>query len=260
MTGHEHLGEGDAAETRGPQQHVTTTALLREGVQNVRVHPEALFVLVLSGVLVAGIDWVTLHAAVPTTGYEGVQTGEITVAFGVVVRVFSRAHVSPPALVGLKPAWLAWAVGLQAAKVVVVAGGAVYALARLLDVTPTAAVTVRYAVVVAALTLFPWNVTFEGASVIIGIPLMIVFTVVLVRLFALPGLLVEGVSIRAALGRSWDRTSGHGWALFGTVLIVGLCNHLLVSTPVAGPVGSGVAAALHAGTVVAFLRRTSVSE
>ncbi|MCU4802324.1 hypothetical protein OB920_18260 [Halobacteria archaeon HArc-gm2] len=257
MTGHEHHGRDHTDESHEAIRRVTTTALLREGVRNVRAHPEALVALVLSGALVAGIDWVTLHGAVPTTGYEGVQTGEITVAFGVVVQAFSRASVSPLTLVGLKPAWFAWAVGLQVAKVAVGAGGAVYALARLRNVEPTAAIAVRYAVVVAALTLFPWDVTFEGGSMIIGIPLIIAFTVVLVRLFALPGLLVDGLSITAALRRSWGRTAGHGLALFGTVLLVGLFNHLLTSVPVVGPVGSGVAAALHAGAVVVFLRRTS---
>lgn len=238
------------------KQPISAGALLSEAFRRLRTTPTAALALVVAGVVLTGIDWLRLHDPVPTVGFDGVQNGTFSVAFGVVVTVLSRANVPPSALVGMKTRWLAWTVGLELLAFVAVVGAGAYALSRLLDVPLTASAVAQYAGVVALLKLAFGNANFEGEAIVLAIPLLVVAFAVAVRLFAFPGLLVAGHPVGSALRRSWHRTAGFGWALVGVVVVVGGLNHLLASVPVVGPLGSALVGAVHAGAVAAFLRRT----
>jgi hypothetical protein len=253
-----------AVEASGPvsssSPRFSTAAVLSGARDRLAAHPRALVACLLAGLVVAGVDWLLLHDAVPTVRYEGIEQGRIAATFRVVVAVESRARVPPSALLNLTPRWLAWTVGLVLAEYLAVVAASVYALAALLEVDLTAPAVLRYGALVAALWLGAGRITFEGGAVLFGLPLLIGFFVVAVRLVPLPGRVIRGDSIRAALGWSWRRARGHGWALFGVVLVVGVANHLLTSVPVVGPVGSGAVAALHAGVVATVCRRLAVAE
>jgi membrane-anchored glycerophosphoryl diester phosphodiesterase (GDPDase) len=110
----------------------------------------------------------------------------------------------------------------------------------------------RYAAVFGAIALASAEVT---AGLLLGLPLVVLFLALLVRLLAFPAYLVGGRSITGALRRSWASTAGHAWPLAGVVVLVGFANHALSSLPLVGPVGSALAAALQVGVVAAFVRR-----
>lgn len=248
-------GDG-ASDISGTDHSLSTTALLSGARRRIRTNPSAILALLVAGIVVVGIDWLSLHDPIPTTGFRGIQEGHLTVSFGIVITVLSRATVPLSSLVGLKLPWLAWAVGLKFLKFVVVTGAGAYALARLLDVPLTASGTLRYAAAVALLHFGIGRLNFEGEAVLLAVPLFIVAFILLVRLFALPGLLVAGSPMWLALRRSWRLSKGYGWSLFGVILLVGVLNHLLASAPIAGPLGSALVGVLHAGTVADFVRRT----
>ncbi|WP_135825782.1 hypothetical protein [Halorussus ruber] len=235
---------------------LSTTGLLADARDRLAANPAASVALLLAGALVAGADWYLLRSPVPTAGYEGIQDGRVTVAFEFVVSVVSRATVPPSALLHLKSRWLATAVGLELVAFLAVVAASAFALSRLLETRLTLPALARYGLVAALLGVGVGRVDFEGGAVLIGIPLIVAFLVVTVRLVPFPGRLVLGESVGTALRRSWTETRGHGWSLFGVVLVVGLANHLLASAPLAGPVGSGAMAAVHAGVVAAVIRRT----
>lgn len=219
-------------------------------------HPRAVLALLLAGSVVTGIDWLRLRDPVPSVGFNGILEGHFTVLFNSVISVFSRATVPVSALIGLKPQWLAWAIGLKLLGFVVIVGAGAYALSRLLQVPLTTTVTLRYAGIVVLVRFWP-NFTIDSGmvmTILIGVPLLAVSLFLLVRLFAFPGLLIAGNSVGSALRRSWRRTKGHGWSLCAVIILLGILNQLLTSMPVIGPLGSAVVAVFHTGTIADFLR------
>lgn len=236
---------------------LSVATLLAEAYRRVRANPSVVAALLVAGIVVAGVDWLCLHDAVPTIGFSGIQEGNLAVSFGIVVTVLSRATTPLSALVGLKLGWLAWVVGLWLLEFVAVAGAGAYALARLLDTRLTIAAILRYAGVLALLRVSP-EIHFEGALILLAVVLLPLVFFLFVRLFALPGLLVAGHPVGAALRRSWHRGRGYGWSLFGVVLVVGLLNHLLTSVPMVGSLGSALVGVLHAGAVAAFLHQSEI--
>lgn len=230
----------------------STIALVTGAYRRLRTTPRALIAMVLAGLVVTGIDWLRLHDPIPTIGYVGIQEGHVAVLLSLPVTVFSRASVSLSALVGLKPQWLAWAVGLELLGFIVVVGATAYALARLLGTPLTTAAVVRYAALLGFFQFGP-RIQLESAGLFVAIPVFIIWVFVLVHLFALPGLLIVGAPIRAALQHSWWRTTGHGWSLAAVIGLLGLLSHLGMSVPLIGPLGSALIASLHAGTIAVFL-------
>lgn len=265
-TPHDHRHEGDTAPAHEPGDGSdggrpdTTSAILGRARTRLVAHPRAFLALVLAGVVVAGIDWVQFHDAVPTIAYQGVQEGQLSATFRVVVAPESRATVPAGAFLHLRPAWLARTVGLVLAKYLAVVFASGYALANLLDVDLDATALARYGAVVAVLWIGFARFTFEGGAILFGLPLLVAFLYVAVRLVPLPARLLRGESVRTALGRSWAQSYGHGWALLGVVLVVGVANHLVTSVPVVGPVGSGAVAAVHAAAAVAVCEAWPVSD
>jgi hypothetical protein len=252
---HQPHESDERADDTTDSSSLSTATLFAGALRRIRAHPRAILALLIAGSVVTGIDWLRLHDPIPSIGYRGIQEGHLSVLFGVVVTVFSRVTVPLSALVGLKPQWFAWAIGLKLLGFVVVAGAGAYALSRLLQVPLTTAATLRYAGVVAFLQVGPGNIQFTGGGLLLAIPLLVLVLFLFLRLFALPGLLVAGYSITSALRQSWRRTKGHGRSLFAVVVLLGILNHLLLSVPVVGPLGSAVVAVLHAGTVAVFLHR-----
>jgi hypothetical protein len=230
----------------------SVTTIFAGALRRIRTNPRVILALLIAGVVISGVDWLRLHDPIPSIGYRGIQEGHLSVLLGIVITVFSRVTVPLSALVGLKPQWFAWAIGLKLLGFAVVTGAGAYALSRLLQTPLTTAATLRYAGVVVFLHLGPENIQFEGGGLLLAIPLLVLFFFLALRLFALPGLLVTGYSLTSALQQSWRRTKGHSRSLFAVIILLGILNHLLLSVPVVGPLGSAVVAVLHVGTVAAF--------
>ncbi len=222
--------------------------------------PSAALALVIAGVIISGIDWLQLHDPIPTVGFSGVQEGDFSISYGIVITILSRANVPLSALVDLKTQWLAWAIGLEALGLLVIIGAGAFALARLLNVPLTSTAVIRYAVVVTLFQVATGDIQFEGGSAVLFVPVAILLFVLAVHLFPLPGLLIAGYPIRSALRQSWDLVAGNGWTLFGVIVVVGGLNHLLASIPIIGAMGSALAGVLHAGTVAVFLREMDLTE
>lgn len=248
--------DGSESEDRG----LSTAGLLTDARRRLQENLPALFALLAAGVVVAGTDWLLRRDPVPTVGYTGVLDGRFSVTIGVVVRVISDAGTPLSALIGLRPRWLAWTIGLELPAFLVVSGAGAYALARLLGVDLTRTAVLRYVAVAAVLRLASVSFDLVGGAVVLAVVLIPLAFIFLVRLFAVPGFLIAGHSIPGAFRDSWHRTRGHGWALLGVVFLIGLLNHLLASIPIVGPVGSAFAGALHAGGVAAFLRQIGEDE
>lgn len=234
---------------------VTAPALLTGALSRLQARPDVPVVLVLAGVVVAGTDWLLARSPVPVTEYDRFQTGDVNVAFEVLVSVLPQNALRPSALLHLQPRWLLVTVGLELFAFVTVVLGCTYALATMLETDLSVGIVARYGLLLAALRIGAPRATFTGGSILIGIPLLAAVLYLIVSLVPLPGRLVLGESLPTALRRSWARTDGYRWSLLGVVLVLGLTNDLLASLSVVSPVGSALVAAVHAGVVATFLAR-----
>lgn len=249
-----------ASDISDPDGSLSAAALFGGARHRIRTNPSAILALLVAGGIVVGLDWLALHDPIPTTGFREIQDGHLTVSFGIVITVLSRVTLPLASLISLKFAWFVWAVGLRLLEFIAVTGAGAYALARLLHVSLTVSALGRYAGAVALVTFGIGRFHFEGGSILLAIPLLVVTFILFVRLFAFPGLLIAGSPMWPALQESWVLARGHGWSLFGVILLVGVLNHLLASVPIAGPLGSAFVGVIHAGTVAVFLRRTEIRD
>jgi len=235
-----------------PRAPASTSSLLTDAGRLLRANPRVFAGFVLAGVVVTVVDALRRGDPVPTVGFVGLLDGDISVTFGLVARITPHASTPLSALASLRTPWLLWTAGLELLRTGAVVGAGVYGFARLLETTPSPATVLRYLVVFWGLALL----SFEAdVGLLLGIPLLILFFAVLVRLVAFPALLVSGSSITGALSQSWYRTAGDGWALFGVVFVVGSANHALASVPTVGPVGSALAAAVQVAAVAGYVDR-----
>ncbi len=154
--------------------------------RRLRTIPRVLAVLVLAGLVMTGIGWLRLYDPIPTGGYVGIQGGRFSVLFNPPVMMYTHTNTLFSSLVGLKPQWFAWAIGLELLEVIVVAWSSAYVLARLLQKPLTTAAAVRYTGLVAVFH-FGLGIHIEGAGLLVAIPAFLIWMFVLVRLFASQG-------------------------------------------------------------------------
>ncbi|WP_436912114.1 hypothetical protein [Halosimplex marinum] len=254
-------GETDGGYPTGPavdrddRAPLTGTGLIREGAVRLRRHPSVLLAMLLAGLAVAVVDWVRLVDPVPVAAFEGITAGRVTVHYGIMVSVPADVTTPPAALAGLKPGWLVWVAALELFRAAALAAAGVYAFVTLLDADPDRAAVARYGLAFGAFALLRAFAPAGEVPLLVGLPFVALYFYVVAHLVALPALLVEGVSIPGAVGRSWRLATGHGWALAGVVLVLGLATYLAASAPVGGPVLASAVAAVQVGTVAAFVRR-----
>ncbi|MEF8830009.1 MAG: hypothetical protein V5A23_00540 [Halobacteriales archaeon] len=241
-----------------PDSRLTTAGVLGGARRRLEADPAAALALVLAGGAVAVLDLIGRASPVPTDAYAGIGQFEVSINLTPAVTVISGETVSLAGLVAVDPAWAAAGAGLALLEVAVVTAAAVPALGRLLDVDPSPAAAVRYGLLVAVLRYGFFEVNFSGLAVVVGVPLLVAYFFVIVRLVPLAGRLVLGEDFATAAGRSWASARGHGWALIGVVAILGFTNHVLASIPLVGVVGSGAIAAIHAGVVAEVVERLPV--
>ena len=100
------------------------------------------------------------------------------------------------------------------------------------------------------------EIEFTNGGLIFGIPLLVLWAVVLVRLFLLPVCLVDGHGLIAAVRESVRLSRGIGWTIFGLIVLIGLGTSLVGSIPtVSGILSAALFAPLHAISAVVLYER-----
>jgi membrane-anchored glycerophosphoryl diester phosphodiesterase (GDPDase) len=80
----------------------------------------------------------------------------------------------------------------------------------------------------------------QNMPVVVGLPVLAGWLYLLVRLFAVPGLIVTGRAVTDAVHRSWRLTEGRGWQLLSVIVALGLGNAVFATFAVVGPALSTV--------------------
>jgi hypothetical protein len=103
-----------------------------------------------------------------------------------------------------------------------------------------------------------WSIVLVGVlsalAIALGFVLLIVpgFIVLTFLSCSIPTLVIEDRRGREALRRSWDLVRGHGWHVFGTIIVAALLNGV-VSSLLTAPFGDNWAARSIVGAVVAAI-------
>ena len=138
--------------------------------------------------------------------------------------------------------------------------GIVELLAWVLDTDRRAGAGYRYGAVLAGVQFLPgWlgAVDITVGNLLVGLVAIGLFSVVAVRLYLLPGLVVAGRPVWTALAESRRRSFGVGWTLYGLIVVFGLGSWALALVPVAGGFLSTVLVApAQAVSIGVILRQT----
>lgn len=229
---------GEGHENDGP----TVRGLLAATGTLLRRRPALAAPFLLVGLLAAAGDLWRLADSVATVPQTTTQRGFLHVVLQPTPAPISAVGTRLPTVVGLRTEPLLGVLAADGLPVVAAAAATVVVLARspgtatgdrslgrLLAVGVPALVAYQLATLAAfqvvARVWPPGLLSFLATVVVLY---------VLVRLWLVPATVVT-VGPRAALGRSLALTRGHGWTLFGLVLLVGVGANLLVSVPVLLP-------------------------
>ncbi|NGM68090.1 hypothetical protein G6M89_03525 [Natronolimnobius sp. AArcel1] len=240
--------------------------MVSRSLARLRRDPFLLVPFALAGVVLAILDFLHRGDPVPAIEHGGLGEHTVNVEYAGYPTGLRQATVPLESLLGLELPYLLW-------------GGGLYVLG-LLAVTVAGAVTIRRALtgetsidIDAVTSLFGFVVAMDllqralgsvdllqGMGLLLGIPVLVLYFYVMVRLFVTPGLLVAGWGPRAAIRGSDRLTTGAGWSIAGVVVLLGVAAWLLGSVPAIGAFPStAVVAPIHAVAIVSVLERKNVA-
>ncbi|MDQ2050679.1 hypothetical protein RBH26_09280 [Natronolimnohabitans sp. A-GB9] len=241
---------------------------LTAAIGRLRRDPSLLVPYLAVGFLFAVLDWVRRRDPLPALEFEslGANNGiSVTVEFVGYPTGVPQTSVLLESFVGLRLGYLAWGIVSYVLPLLAVAGAGAYVLDRAIGVDRRSetdswvgSITPLFGFVLAMDLLQRLLGSIELLqSLLFGLLALVIYFFVLIRLFAVPGLLVAGYAPGEALRVSNRLTHGRGWRLFGVVLVLGLAAWLLASVPapVVGTVlSTALVAPVHAVAIAVVLR------
>lgn len=247
----------EAVRTRDTDPRVLTASLAE-----LRHNPRLFLPFLLAGLVVSAINAIHRIDPIPTRHVETILEGNINVAFvGYPAGYRSSSLVLEPVL-GLRLPYLLWGLGSYVLSLTVLSVAGVLVISRVVDVEPTIDSWVGFGALVFAFDLVDRTLgsinALQEMGLLFGIPILVIWFLVLIRLFATPGLVVQGRSFGAAIYDSRRITRGHSGGIFVLILVIGLGNAVLGAIPLAGTVlSTTLIGTLHASIIGVFSRQAS---
>ncbi len=241
------------------QPHVLSSAFSRLSRNPVLFVP-----FLLAGLVLTFADWHRRHNPIPTLERpHPLENGiDITLEFaGYPTGVPQTTHPFE-SLLGLEPLYLLYGLGLFLAPLAVVTVAGVLTMGWAMERSPdswAAAGTRLFGFVFGIDLVFRFLDSSEivESMGLFGLIPLVFFLFLLVRFFAVPGALVAGHSIPAAVAESSRLTTGRGWSVFGLILLFGLSGWALATVPTVGTLlTTALIAPVHALTIVTLRERT----
>ncbi|MEY7848782.1 hypothetical protein AB7C87_06205 [Natrarchaeobius sp. A-rgal3] len=229
------------------------------GLEMLRDDPWLFVPFLVAGLVLSAVDALRLMDPIPVLerGAPGTGNLDIQIEFVGYPAGVPQTMVRFESLVGLEIPYLVWGAGLYAVALLVVVAAGVLTINRAMDGEAGLAGFVSllgFALGVDLVNRGLGSIDLLQGMGLFGLVWLAIYLYLFVRLFAVPGLVVEGRSLPAALEESFELTAGRGWSIFGLILLFGLGAWLIASVPHVGTVASTVAVApVHAAIVVAFI-------
>ncbi|WP_049927615.1 hypothetical protein [Halopiger goleimassiliensis] len=216
---------------------------------------------VLVGLVLSAVDWLHRRDPIHVVEWGRVETTGLDVRVEFVGYPTGVQQTVRPleSLIGLEQFHLVWGIGLYVLPMAAIAIAGTVTIARSMGQRVSVrAVGSLFAFVVAVDLFHRLLGSIDGLQTmgVWGLAPLAVYFGLLVKLFLVPGLLVDERSIRTALGESARRTAGRGLSVFGLILLLGLGGWLLSAAPLVGTVlSSALVAPVHALVIVAVLEQ-----
>ena len=186
-------------------------------------------------------DLLRLTDSVPTIAQTSAQRGLTHLVLHATPSVTSAVGTRPAALLGLKSGPLLGVILTEGFPSVLTAIATVLTIVWVIPSraasTPTRGKLLFRALrllgyELAVLTVFFVLGMTAGSLGLLTLVLIIGLLVATVRLFVVPASIARGRGLREAISTSLALTRGHGWTLFGLIVVLGVTANVLVSVPV----------------------------
>lgn len=241
---------------------LTALTVLRTAFDRFRADQWLTIPFVLAGLVVAAVDLARQLDPIPVSRDES-NGISMHIEFYLYPTGSPETVRTLGAIVDLLPQYFAWIVAIELAVLLAIGLAGWFVISRGLGQSPDWRAAARYiGLLVVPLGIIRLlgggEIEFTNGGLIFGIPLLVLWAVVLVRLFLLPVLLVDGRSVVAAVRESIRTTRGIGWTIFGLVLVIGLGTSFLGAIPrLGGFLSTAIVAPLHAVVAVVIYERIS---
>lgn len=254
-------GEAVSADENGQREadDAGPSVTLPQPIARLRREPTLALPFAIAGVFLTVLDWLRRADPLPALATGGGEWTRISVEYAGYPTGTPETARSLEALVGLRPPYLVWGIGLEMLAIAAVA------VAGIATVAQASAETERWDGALSGrrlLAYFGLIVSFDAVGRVVGsfdgglllgavlaVPLFAAY----VRAFAAPAFVVAGAGPLTALSRSWRATRGIGWRVLALVGCLGLAAWFLGSPPYIGTVLSttvvGAAHAVSAATI-----------
>jgi len=234
---------------------------LASALARLRARPNLVVPFLLVGLVLSAIDWLRLRDPIPTIE-RGVPWGnglsiDIELEYVGFPTGVPQTMTPLESLVDLHPEYLVWGFGLYLGSLVAITLAGAVTMGWLMDraVRPSALGSL-FGFVLAVDLIQRWFGSIDALQGmgLYGIVIIAFYLFVMVRLFAVPGLLVAGRRLWPAVQESDRLTRGRGWSLAGLIVTIGLSAWLLASVPVVGTLlSTALVAPIHAAAIVSLL-------
>ncbi|ARS90075.1 hypothetical protein [Natrarchaeobaculum aegyptiacum] len=228
-------------------------------LETIRRDPVLLVPFFVVGLALAALDWLRRADPLPTPEhvvFDGSHLDLHVTYVGYPTGV-SQTTVPLESLVALHPHLLGWGLASYVLPLLAVTVAGVVTMARPMGREPQLRMVVSlfgFVLVVDLTDRLLGSVDALQGMGLWGLPLLALLLFVMVRLFAVPGLLVAGRGLPAAIGESNRLTAGRGWQLAGLVLAFGLGAWLLADVSTVGALlSTAIVAPVHAVAIVVVL-------
>ncbi|WP_132059679.1 hypothetical protein [Halorussus amylolyticus] len=242
-----------------PTDRLTATAVLRAAGARVRRAPHLVAPFALAGLVVALADWLRRYDPIPAATPDWVGR-TLSIQYSIFPQGTARTVRPVGGLLDLRTPYLVGSVALELVVVLAVGLAGWATITRALGTERRVGSLARYLGVLSAIAIAPrllGTPSVDVESVLLGVPLVVAFSLVLVHLFALPGLLATGRGFPTALAASARRSRGRRWPLFWLVVVFGVASWGLARVPMAGGfLSTALVGPIHAVSLAVLVERT----
>ncbi|UVE52119.1 hypothetical protein KU306_16025 (plasmid) [Haloferax larsenii] len=260
MTSKREHGAADTEPTASESRRWLSTPVILDAVKrHVSRDPGLVVPFMVVGLFVAFADWVRMRDPIPLSASDGLSQ-TFSIQYSVFPMGTARTARRAAVFVDLRLPYLVGGLTLELLAVLAAGVAGWLTITRALGVERCRSSLARYLGGMSTVTILPWMLgspSIDVGSLVLGALLFLTFTLVLVRVFLVPGFLAADEGFKVALWKSARASSGIRVTLFWLLSLFGLASWGLAQIPVAGGLlSTAVVGPVHAISLAVVVRQT----
>lgn len=214
----------------------SVSSVLKTVGVRVRRDPGLALPFAVAGLLLALVDVLRRRDPIPVSTPDAFSE-TLSVQYAIYPTGTARTVREVGALVDLQTPYLLWGVGLELLPLLAIGAAGWITIARALDAPRRLDALSRYLCVLVVFGLLPrllGSPSIDVSSLLLGVALLVVFSLVFVRIYLFPAFLVAGRGFVPAVRDGVAASRGQRWTIFGLVLVLGVTSWGLAHVQMAG--------------------------